>query len=177
MLGTHIGGPVAHTTGRTHRLEFRAATALLGHYGIEWDLRGLDAVDRAQVAAWVALHKRVRPALAGGRVVRGDHPDPALLVTGVVSADTAEAWYVVATVDTLATQAPTAVLLPGLDPSRTYRLTREDPPGARHVADLGESWLDGDGVEVSGAVLSSAGVRLPVTAPESAYVLHATRLD
>ena len=79
MLGTHIGGPVAHTTGRTHRLEFRAATALLGHFGIEWDLRGLDADDRARVAAWVALHKRVRPVLAerhaGAR--RPSRPRPA----------------------------------------------------------------------------------------------------
>ena len=177
MLGSHIGGPVAHTTGRTHRLEFRAATALLGHFGIEWDLRGLDADDRARVAAWVALHKRVRPVLSRGKLVRGDHPDPALLVTGVVSADAAEGWYVVATVDTLVTQSPAAVLLPGLDPSRTYRLTREDPPGDRHVAELGESWLEGEGVEVTGAVLSSAGIRLPVTAPESAYVLRATVHD
>ena len=38
--------------------------------------------------------------------MRGDHPDPGLLVTGVVAADAAEGWYVVATVDTLVTQSP-----------------------------------------------------------------------
>ena len=83
-----------------------------------------------------------------------------------------------ATVDTLVTQSPAAVLLPGLDPARTYRLTREDPPGDRHVADLGETWLDGDGRRGAGQrARSSAGVRLPVTAPESAYVLRATVHD
>jgi alpha-galactosidase len=174
MLGTHLGGPVAHTTGRTHRLEFRAATALLGHFGIEWDLRGLGADVSAEVAAWVALHKRIRPVLSSGTLVRGDHPDPALVVSGVVAEDRAEAWYVVAAVDTLVTQSPTAVLLPGLDPARTYRVTGENPPGERHVADLGASWLDGDGIEVPGSVLGSAGVRLPVLAPESAQVLRAT---
>ncbi len=101
---------------------------------------------RAQVAAWVALHKRIRPVLSAGRLVRGDHPDPALVVTGVVAADAGEAWYVVATVDTPLTQSPAAVLLPGLDPARTYRVTRENPPADRHVvADLGSTWLDGDG--------------------------------
>ena len=129
MLGAHLGGPVAHTTGRTHRLDFRAATALLGHFGIEWDLRGLDPEAAAQVAAWVALHKRIRPVLSSGRLVRGDQPDPALVVSGAVAADAGEAWYVVATVDTLVTQSPAAVLLPGLDPARTYRVTRENPPG------------------------------------------------
>ena len=64
MLGAHLGGPVAHTTGRSHRTGFRAATALLGHLGIEWDLRGVGADERAEVAAWVALHKEVRPLVA-----------------------------------------------------------------------------------------------------------------
>ncbi len=177
MLGAHLGGPVAHTTGRTHRLELRAATAMLGHFGIEWDLRTLAPDARAEVAAWVALHKRIRPVLSTGRLVRGDHPDPGLVVSGAVADDAAEAWYVVATVDTLVTQSPTAVQLPGLDPARTYRVTGENPPGERQVADLGESWLDGDGLEVPGSVLGSAGVRLPVTAPESAYVLRAVAVS
>ncbi len=123
----------------------------------------------------MALHKRIRPVLSSGRLVRGDHPDPALVVSGVVAEDAGEAWYVVATVDTLVTQSPTAVQLPGLDPARTYRVTREDPPADRQVvADLGSTWLDGDGIEVPGSVLGSAGVRLPVLAPESALVLRAT---
>jgi len=93
MTGAHLGGPVAHTTGRSHRLEFRAATALLGHFGIEWDLRTLSDDERAQVRAWVALHQRLRPVVAVGRLVRSDHPDPSAVVTGVVTPDAAEGWY------------------------------------------------------------------------------------
>ena len=172
MLGSHLGGPVAHTTGRTQRLELRAATALLGHFGIEWDVGGLDDSRRAEVAAWVGLHKELRPLLASGRMVRGDHPDPGLVVSGVVAADRAEAWYVLATVDSLVTQSAGQVVLPGLDPARTYRVRARTPAGERHVMDLGESWLHGDGIEVPGSVLGALGVRLPVMAPESAHVLH-----
>jgi alpha-galactosidase len=37
-VGAHVSSPVSHTTGRTLGLDFRAATALFGSFGIEWDL-------------------------------------------------------------------------------------------------------------------------------------------
>ena len=37
LVGSHVGPPRSHTTGRTHDLSFRGATALFGHFGIEWD--------------------------------------------------------------------------------------------------------------------------------------------
>ena len=174
-LGTHVGGPIAHTTGRHASLGFRAATALLGHFGIEWDVRRLSDEEREELAAWVALHKRVRPLLATGRVVRGDDHDPAIVLSGVVAADSTEGWYVVATVDTVVTQAPPPVLLPGLDPDRTYVLSVETPPGAGAGTklDLGTTWVHGEPVEVTGSALTTLGVRLPVMAPETAVVLRA----
>ena len=172
LLGTHLGGPVAHTTGRSHRLGFRAATALFGHFGVEWDLRGLGAEERAEVAAWLALHKELRPLIASGRLVRGDHHDPAVLVTGVVAPDRGEAWYVVATIDTPVAQSVGAVVLPGLDPERTYVVADRTPPGDRHRAELGVTWLDGDGVELGGRALADVGVRFPALPPEAAHVLH-----
>lgn len=172
MLGAHLGGPVAHTTGRSHRTGFRAATALLGHLGIEWDLRTATPEERAEVAAWVALHKEVRPVIAAGRLVHGDHPDPAVVLTGVIAPDATEAWYVVAAVDTTVTQPVGTVLLPGLDPDRTYLVTDRTPAGRGHRAELGETWLDGAGVRMSGRALGAVGVRLPGMTPESARVLH-----
>ena len=67
----------------------------------------------------------------------------------------AEAWYVVAIIDTVVTQAPPSVLLPGLDPGRTYLLSVETPAGDVHASDRGTTWLDGEPVEVSGAVLAN----------------------
>ena len=82
-----------------------------------------------------------------------------------------------ATVDTVVTQSPPSVLLPGLDTERTYRLSVETPAGERHRSDLGTTWLDGGPVDVTGAALTSLGIRLPVLAPETAVVLRVQALD
>ncbi len=169
MTGSHLGGPTAHTTGRTHRLELRAATALLGHFGIEWDLRAVTTAERDQVRAWVQLHRRLRGVVATGRLVRSDHPDPACVVTGVVSADRAEGWYVVALTGLSATQHLAPVLLEGLDPDRRYRLSDETPTHGQHGLDLSPRSLAG---VLPGDVLGRVGVRLGVVAPETARVLH-----
>lgn len=172
MLGVHLGGPVAHTTGRSLATGFRAATALIGHLGIEWDLRATSPDERAEVASWVALHKELRPLVTSGRLVRVDHPDPALIGTGLVGADRAEAWFVIAAVDTAVTQSAGAVRLPGLDPDRTYVVVDRTPKGRAHRAEIGDTWLDGDGVTLTGRALDVVGLRFPALAPESARVLH-----
>ncbi len=174
LLGTHVGGPVSHTTGRVTPLGFRAATALLGHFGVEWDVSAATAQERAALRAWVALHKAVRHLVVHGTLVRGDHPDPGLVVTGLVSPDRGEAVYVVAAVGALATQSPAPVLLEGLDPEREYVVASVAPAEEGPSVDLGTSWTTGDGVAARGRVLGTVGVRLPVMAPQSAYVLHLT---
>ena len=176
LIGSHVGGPAAHTTGRSHRLGYRAATSLLYSFGIEWDLTGLDPLTLDALTRWVALHKQVRPLISSGTLVHPDHPDPAVLVTGLVAADRSEAWYVVATVATPETQHPAPVRLTGLDLDRSYRLTDQTITGDAHrpdAADLGPWWAAGDGRGVSGRALAVAGVTLPVLAPEDALVLHA----
>jgi alpha-galactosidase len=177
LVGAHIGGPVVHTTGRTFRLGFRAAVALLGHFGVEWDLSRATAEERDAVAAWIALHKEVRHLVAEGRLVRPDHPDPGITVTGAVAADGSEAVYVVACTESPLTQHPPAVRLTGLDPARRYQVEEVTPTDDRHRAHLGGSWIDGPAVTTSGALLGTAGLPLPPTAPESAYVLRLRAVD
>ncbi|HEX6248482.1 MAG TPA: GH36 C-terminal domain-containing protein, partial [Nocardioidaceae bacterium] len=121
---------------------------------------------------WIGLHKRFRSLVGSGTVVRGDHPDPALLVHGVVSPDREEAVFVAATVASSATQVPTPVHLPGLAPERRYLVRRVGPRESGPVVDLGSSPLAESGVTLPGRVLGEVGVRLPVLAPETAWVLH-----
>ncbi|RYB94972.1 alpha-galactosidase [Nocardioides oleivorans] len=170
LVGAHVGPPTSHTTERTHTLRYRAATALLHHFGIEWDMTGLDATALAELASWIELHKRVRPLIGTGTLVHPDHADPAVLVTGVVAADRSEGWYVVATVASTDTQHPAALRLTGLDPDRHYRLTEELPPVAGG-ADLTDGW-SASGATLTGRVLAVAGVALPVLHPEEARVLR-----
>ena len=176
LVGQHVGAPVAHTTGRTHRLGFRAPAALLGHFGVEWDLLSAQPDELQELAGWIATYRQLRPILGTGTLVRGDHPDPGLVVTGVVAADRREAWYVIAQVASSETTSPAPVLLPGLDPSLRYTVTPAGPPDTGAPgADLSRSWLDEQGgppPAIPGTALTSTGIQLPVLAPESARVLR-----
>ncbi len=147
--------------------------ALLGHFGVEWDLLAATPAERAELAAWIATYRRLRHLVGTGVVVRGDHPDPGLVVNGLVSSDRLEAWYVVAQIASSQTTSPLPVLLPGLDPDRHYRITAEGPRDpAVGGADLSDSWLDDGGVTLPGRALLSTGLQLPVLLPESARVLR-----
>ena len=177
LLGSHVGAPEAHTTGRTHTLGFRAGTALFGHFGIEWDLTSASEEDRAALAEWIALYKRLRPLLHEGTVVRGDHEDPALWVHGVVAQDRSRAVYALAQVATSVQSPPGRVALPGLAPEARYRVTPL-PPGdrLRGAASNTLAWW-GEGVTLPGVVLGDLGVRAPIQHPERLVLLQVERVD
>jgi alpha-galactosidase len=171
LVGSHVGPPRAHTTGRTHDLSFRVATALFGHFGIEWDIASATDEDRAGLREAIAFYKRMRGLLHSGTVVRADHPDPAVAVYGVVAADAAEALFCFAQLATSSAQTRGAIRLPGLDPGRAYRV--EPVPlagGPRYEHAAPPPWLAG--ATLSGRVLAVAGLELPLLFPEQALVVR-----
>jgi alpha-galactosidase len=123
LLGSHIASGTSHTTGRTHELNFRAATAVFGHLGIEWDLRKATAEELEELAQWVAFYKANRGLLLGGDLVRLDFPDAALNAFGVVAPDKSRAIYSFTAMDAYDTVLLGRLRFPGLDPSRRYRVT------------------------------------------------------
>ena len=177
LLGAHVGAPTAHTTGRTHPLDFRAGTAFFGHLGVEWDLTEATAEERAALAEWIAVHKELRDLLHGGEVVTADHPDPARWVHGVVAPDRGRAVYAVVQMATSSQALPGRTRLPGLDPDATYRLTplrpghRADGPGTELP------WWHGDGPLLTGRVLAEVGVQTPALHPERLVLLQVRRVD
>ena len=66
LVGSHVASPTSHTTGRTLSLATRASTALFSHMGIEWDLLEATPDERRELAAWISLHKELRPLLHTG---------------------------------------------------------------------------------------------------------------
>jgi alpha-galactosidase len=65
VMGAHISASPNHQTGRASTLAFRAIVALVGHLGLELDPLTLPPEERAELKAWIALHKRLRPVLHG----------------------------------------------------------------------------------------------------------------
>ncbi len=177
VMGSHIGPEQAHTTGRRQHLDFRAVTALFGHLGIEWNLLEAPAEQRRAVADAVALHRRLRPLLHGGSVVRGDHPDPAALVHGVVSDDRRHAVFAYVQLTTSPSTVPIPVRLPGLDPDADYELrVVEDLGPVRDLSRRRPPWMKEPTVSASGAALGTQGVPMPILRPEAALLLELTAM-
>ena len=122
LLGSHVASGVSHTTGRAHDLNFRAATAIFGHLGIEWDLRKASKEDLAELTDWISFYKENRSLLLGGDLVRLDFPDASLTACGVISSDKQRAIYSFAAVDRSDVVLLGRLRLPGLDPLRRYRV-------------------------------------------------------
>nr|BFE72726.1 hypothetical protein GCM10020092_060270 [Actinoplanes digitatis] len=74
-LGAHIASGRSHVTGRRHDLGFRAATAVFGHLGIEWDLAEATPEEAAELREWIAFYRRRRDLLLDGDIVRLDGYD------------------------------------------------------------------------------------------------------
>ena len=175
LVGSHVGPPRAHTTGRVHSLAFRVATALFGHFGIEWDIASASAAEQEALAEAIAFYRRMRPLLHGGQVVRADHPNPAAYLHGVVAADRAEALFAYVQLTASAFETPGLARLPGLDPGRAYRVepvaVAGEPETKQAVA---PAWLEAGGVTLGGRALAEVGLPLPVLRPEQALLLHVT---
>ncbi len=201
LMGSHIASRTSHTTGRTHELNFRAATALFGHLGIEWDLRQASDDELAELGEWIAFHKLHRDLLHGGDLVRIDHPDSSLMAAGVVAPDKSRAIYSYAAVATADTSLRGHLRMPGLDPARRYRvqpvLVGRVPSGLRPPKWWGvqRDWstettdlvagrpprlvptADEAGVVLPGSVLASAGLMEAQVHPDHALLYLVEAVD
>ncbi|CAN7146899.1 alpha-galactosidase [Microbacterium sp. LjRoot45] len=173
MMGTHLTTPEVHASGRIVPLGLSGAAALFGHFGIEWDLTSTDADTRKEIAAWVALARRIRPLVATGRIVHHDGADGSVDVRGVVAPDSASAVFTIVQTATSAAYPPGRVRLPGLEPERRYRLTAHTTGPRAGQSDL--AWAFADTV-LTGRELAVAGIRPPVQRPQQATVVEATAL-
>ncbi|PKQ16903.1 MAG: alpha-galactosidase, partial [Actinobacteria bacterium HGW-Actinobacteria-8] len=96
------------------------------------------------------------------------------LVHGVVAHDRSSAVFAYVQQSTTAGTRPAAFRVPGLDASGIYRVSTQSFGGAGTVQRRGPAWLDG--IEVSGAVLASVGLRPPILWPEQAILVVVQRV-
>lgn len=174
LMGSHIGAPSAHTTKRTHRLGFRAAPAIFGAFGIEWNLLDAQEDELKTIQSIVSLHKRFRPLLHGGRARWIDHPDKTIVAHVVVANDCSEAILSVTRVRSSHTMRSAPVRIHGLEEDRMYAVEMLqdllEPLGGAHAQ---PEWTGhGSSVQCTGRQLRVAGVVLPEMVPESAVLIR-----
>lgn len=170
LLGAHISGPRSRTTGRVSTLAFRATGAMMGHFGIEWDLTTASATERAELAEWVHRFKRTRDLLFTGTLMRRDLGDGTSALRGVVAPDQTRALFSFSVLRRSDVSADGRVAFPGLDPNKTYRIR---PIDLEHIDGLlAPPWLTEVGVELPGAVLHRTGIAMPVMFPEQSLLLE-----
>jgi alpha-galactosidase len=177
LMGSHIGSPVAHTTGRSHGLGFRAIAAMFGSLGIEWNLLTASDHDRAELSEIIDLHKRLRPLLHHGEVVRLDHPDPNVMVHGVVASDRSSAVFACSRLRSGPSLHTAPLRLLGLDPSRSYDVSiLPVGVGTWGSARQQPEWLTA-GMQLTGRQLSSLGLNAPILRPETSILINVTAID
>ncbi|CAI9411179.1 alpha-galactosidase [Aestuariimicrobium sp. T2.26MG-19.2B] len=165
LMGSHIASGASHTTGRHHDINYRAATAVFGHLGIEWDLKQATDDEVAALKAWVQWYKDNRAHLLGGTLVRLD-TQPGVFVHGVVTAD--RGIFSITQLEMSTTWTIGAIRLPGLDPDASYR-----------VSELELTQVRGAVVSptvLTGRQLATHGILTGVGVPERARIVIAERV-
>jgi alpha-galactosidase len=175
VMGAHVAAATSHTTGRRTSLDLRALTALIGHFGIEADVRTFSPAELAALKDWIEIYKTHRALIHHGQIVRQTHPDPAALATMVV--DETGALASLAQLDTSPHASPDPLRLVGLDPDSLYRvrlLNPPRPPGSRMK--VAPALVSGAVVEASGRMIEIMGLPLPVLRAGAIAVFHLERL-
>ena len=172
IMGSHIGPAWCHTSGRGFHPNFRALVAGYGHMGLELDLTEVDENDFAIFKHAVERYKDDRELLHSGRFYRIRTVDEDLLGAAIVARDQNAARVLMAQIDRPRAVVPPQVVIPGLDRQKTYLVTLQTPPEIALKASRGfdNPLLDGN-YKMSGAVLASAGVQLPVMYAQTGIAL------
>ncbi|MGB5077221.1 MAG: alpha-galactosidase, partial [Sphingorhabdus sp.] len=174
ILGCHVGPGHCHVTGRRLTMAMRAATALVGHMGLELNLLTEPAADLVQLKNAIALHKHHRSLLHSGETYRLDLPSH-LLAHAVVASDRSEALFWLAYLASEKKILPDRLRFSGLDASRQYRVKLLWPSnwhankGPSAIETLG---ITGEGHLFSGEALMTVGLQMPASYPETILIFH-----
>lgn len=174
VLGSHVGPSPNPITGRRLSMDFRAKVAVFGHMGVEADPARMSEKERECLAAHIALYKQWRGVLHEGQLHRLVHPDPN--VTGMMVTHEGRALALAAQTAFSPVFDAAPIRLAGLEPEAHYLVTLPDPwpPKARHYLATPDRWREG--LVLSGTALMTQGLALPLTHPETAWLIAFERL-
>ncbi|WP_232818102.1 MULTISPECIES: alpha-galactosidase [Kocuria] len=172
LMGSHVASGRSHQTDRLHAVNFRAGTALWGHFGVEWDLTQATQDELDELSEWVELYKSHRDLLHNGTLIRVDAIDPEWDVHGVVSADQTEALFAVVCTGVSITDPVGRLTLRGLNLDVDY-VSDDVTPAATDAAFTPPAWWP-NGTKTRGSVLQEVGLHAPQLRPDRIRLIHLT---
>lgn len=173
VLGSHVGPANNPVTGRQAPIDFRAAVATFGHMGVEADPAAMGSADQQCLAAAIERYKAWRDVIHAGQWQELDLGAPGLFGQMILAGDRALA-LVASTAFGRAFQTQ-KVRLPGLQDDGRYRVRLLEPwpvKAARYLHDP-DAWRTGR--LLSGASLELSGLALPLTHPDTAWLIGIER--
>lgn len=172
-MGAHVSANTSHQTARTYSVDFRAATAALYAFGVEWDLLKADESERETLAWWIQWYKEHRQFLHSQRYMRLDVPDPAVRAYAVVAEDGSRAIVEHVQMDESRHNAGCYLTVDGLNDDAMYELRwiKDFSDTARADDPLNPEGPIG-AMRASGRQLARIGVRIPRCHPQTARLFE-----
>ena len=175
ITGSHVGAHHAHTTGRELPMAFRAWVAAMRHMGFESDLRQFSADDEATLTKITAWYKENRVWMMSGQIHQIDTDDPTVTAEIQIAAD-GHRFVAFAGQNAFLSQIlPRPLRLTGLDPDAMYKVQLRNPED-RAPHSRGPVALKTDPLTLSGRVLMTKGINLPVAWPATMWVIEGKRI-
>jgi alpha-galactosidase len=174
MTGNHVGPSPNPITGRRLPMDFRAKVAMFGHMGVEADPTAMTADERSSLTAHIALYKQWRAVLHAGLLSQLYDGSDGLFGWLAMNADVGLA-LVAQTRQSLPYDLP-HVSFPNLDHAAHYRVMLLQPWPTKAAAALSNQNLWDEGLILSGKALAHPGISLPLSVPETAWLVSLERL-
>ncbi|CUI93101.1 alpha-galactosidase [Cognatishimia activa] len=175
ITGSHVGAEHSHTTGRSLTMEFRAWIAAMRQMGFESDLRSFSKEDEAKLARITAWFKDNRDWMMAGDIHALDSDDPAVTAEIQIAKDRDRFVVFAGQSATSEQNLPRALRLSGLDADAFYEIRLANPEQiAPHSR--GDNALKAVALRLSGRVLMTSGINLPLAWPETIYVIEGYRV-
>lgn len=167
--GNHVGPSPNPITGRRLSMDFRAKVAMFGHMGVEANPAGMSDGERASLSTHIALYKEWRTLLHGCELWKVETDLPG--VFGWLARSGTKGLALIAQTAQSSDFGLSPVRFPGLDRSRRYRVRLVDPWPSRGAEYLASPECFRDGIELSGVALGEIGLALPLSRPETAWLV------
>ncbi len=173
VMGAHVGHAEAHLTGRNINIHTRAIVALQGQYGYEIDARKLSSEEKQILLNYVSLYKANRDWIASCTTWRLDSSVENLVCSGLVCDAQEKSWWFAVAEASLPQTIPGQLVLSGLRPEATYsvNLISHNKKQLEDYTKKMPAWLLQEQT-VSGALLMTVGLSLPVMPAQSAVLIE-----